>query len=343
MNGLLLVNLGTPDAPETGPVRRYLAEFLSDPRVLDMPAIARFLLLYGVILPFRPKRSAAAYKKVWDPERGSPLLFHSRDLAEGVAARLGQSWTVALGMRYGRPSLQDALQQLIDAGCTRLFVLPLYPQYASSTTGSTTQALYELTARLAWVPPITVMPPFFEHPRFIEATVEAAADTLGRVRPAHVFFSFHGIPERQVQATDLSPDRSHCLASDACCERLTAANRGCYRAQCFATARALAERMGLSRSEWSIGFQSRLGRIPWIRPYTDDVLHELSERGVGPVVVLCPSFVADCLETLEEIGMEAVSEYGEPGLHLAPCLNSHPVWVDAVAGLAREAAGSASD
>ena len=345
MNGLLLINLGTPEGPDTGPVRRYLAEFLSDPRVLDMPAIQRWLLLYLIILPLRPRRSSAAYQKVWDPERGSPLLFHSEDLTAGVDAALGDDWTVVLGMRYGRPSLESALDALVDAGCTRIFVLPLYPQYASSSTGSSLEAVFRLAAERPWVPPITVVPSFFDHPGYLDATIDAARDTVDAARQSagaehpHVVFSFHGLPEHQVRATDLSPGRTHCLASETCCDTLVPANRGCYRAQCFATARGLAERLGIPRSGWTLSFQSRLGRVPWLRPYTDHVLAELSDAGVDPVVVFTPSFVADCLETLEEIGMEAKGEYTGGALWEAPCLNAHPSWIDTVVELVQTAAG----
>ncbi len=339
MNGLLLINLGTPEAPQTRPVRRYLAEFLADPRVLDMPAPLRWFLLYFIILPFRPRRSAAAYRKVWDDQRGSPLLFHSQDLTDAVRETLGSGWSVELGMRYGQPAMQDALDRLIDAGCERIFVMPLYPQYASSTTGSTLEALFEMAGTRPWIPSITVVPPFFNHPAYLDATVQAARATVEAADSPHVVFSFHGVPERQVEATDLSSGRSHCLKDRyGCCDVLTAANRGCYRAQCVATARSLAERLDLPDDRWTLSFQSRLGRIPWLQPYTDHTLEELGSNGTDRVVVLTPSFVADCLETLEEIGMEAKQEFaGE--LTVAPCLNAHPRWVDAVAQIVLEAAG----
>jgi len=340
VHGLLLINLGTPESPHTGPVRDYLAEFLADPRVLTLPAPMRWFLLYFIILPFRPRRSAAAYQKVWDAERGSPLLFHTRDLADAVDAAMGADWVVALGMRYGNPSLESALDQLIEAGCERIFVMPLYPQYASSTTGSTLEAIHALAGARQWVPPLTVIPPFYDHPAYLQATLAAAADTLADTDQPHVVFSFHGIPESHVQATDLSPGRDHCLASESCCDTIGLANRACYRAQCVATARLLAERLELPADRWSFSFQSRLGRVPWLQPYTDHHLEALSKAGTDPVVVLTPSFVADCLETLEEIGMEAKAEYTGGALTVAPCLNAHPDWVSAVVRIVHEAAGS---
>ncbi len=337
VNGLLLVNLGTPDSPTAPAVRRYLGEFLNDPRVLDMPAWARTLLLTFIILPFRPKRSAHAYSKIWDAERGSPLLFHSRDLTEAMQAALGDGWVVRLGMRYGGPSLVDALNELVVAGCTNIQVVPLYPQYASSTTGSTLEAVYRWASEQPWVPPLQVLPPFFDDPGYIAATMTAAGDEMAAGPVDHVVFSFHGVPESHVRATDLSPEKTHCLAQGDCCAQLTAANRACYRAQCFETARRLAAHAGLAEGTWTVSFQSRLGRVPWIRPYTDEVLQGLSQQKVENVVVLCPSFVADCLETLEEIGVQARADYKGGNLRVAPCVNAHPAWVSALADLVRGA------
>ena len=337
MNGLLLVNLGTPDAPTTPAVRRYLAEFLSDPRVLDIHPVARWLLLHGVILRTRPAKSAAAYRKVWT-ERGSPLLVHSQELARAVAERLGADWHVELAMRYGSPPLAAALDRLEAAGAGRVVVFPLYPQYASSSTGSTLERLFRLAATRPVVPALGVVPDCYDAPGFLDAVSAVAREHLAGFAADHVLFSFHGLPERQVKATDFGAGR--CLASDSCCAAITTANRSCYRAQSFATARALAARLGLGEGDYTVGFQSRLGRIPWIRPYTDELLGTLAQRGVRRLAVMCPSFVADCLETLEEIGIRARESFiGAGGVDLLaiPCVNSHPVWVDLVADLARRA------
>jgi len=337
MNGLLLVNLGTPDAPTAPAVRKYLAEFLSDPRVLDMNPVGRWLLLHGVILRTRPKQSAEAYQKVWT-EAGSPLLIHGEALARGVAEALGDGWHVELGMRYGSPGLEGALDRLEAAGAERVVVFPLYPQYASSSTGSTLERLYRLAAKRPVVPAFGVVGDCYDAPGFLDATVAVANESLADFAPDHVLFSFHGLPERQVRATDLTG--SHCLASDGCCDNVTQRNRACYRAQSFATARALAARMNLAPDGWTVGFQSRLGKIPWIRPYTDELLVSLAEQGVRRLAVLCPSFVADCLETLEEIGMRAHESFvaaGGEDLRAVPCVNSHPTWIAQVAELARRA------
>lgn len=343
MIGLLLINLGTPDAPETGAVRRYLREFLSDPRVLDIGAVGRAALLNLVILPTRPQKSAQAYRKVWSPTRGSPLLYHSRDLTDAVRARLAAGWQVELAMRYGNPTIADALGRLERGGVDRIVVFPLYPQYASSSTGSSLEAVYEQAGRAWNVPPLSVIGAFYDHPLFIEACRAVGAPVIADKKPDHVLFSFHGLPERQIRKSD--DTGAHCLASDSCCDQIGGANRHCYRAQCYATARALASALGLADGSWTVTFQSRLGRTPWIRPYTDIVIPELAQRGVKNLVVFCPAFVADCLETVEEIGIRAVEQWrgcGGSELTLVPAINSSPPWVDAVAAMARDHVGGAA-
>ena len=335
----MLVNLGTPDAPEAGPVRRYLREFLSDPRVIDINPIGRALLLNLIILPFRPKRSAAAYREIWTAE-GSPLLTHSRDLLAALRERIPEH-PIELAMRYGNPSLAGGLERLRERSCDQLLVLPLYPQYASSSTGSTVEKVYRTAATLWNTPYVSVIPPFYDHPAFLDAFAEVGRAPLETLAPDHVLFSFHGLPERHVIA---SADPKVCLASEGCCDRLVDQNRNCYRAQCFATARGLAGALGLGdehgiEQRWSISFQSRLGRTPWIKPYTDEVIPALAKRGVRKIAVFCPAFVADCLETLEEIGIRARNDFVAAGgetLELVPSLNAHPRWVGAVEQLVRE-------
>jgi protoporphyrin/coproporphyrin ferrochelatase len=334
--GLLLVNLGTPDAPETAAVRRYLREFLSDPRVLDIPAPARWALLELLILPTRPARSAEAYRKVWTDE-GSPLLVHGQKLAARLEEALGQKWVVALGMRYGKPSLASALEKLSGAGMRNITVLPLYPQYASSSTGSTLERVFALAGQGWNVPSLRVVPPFFDHPAFLEAWVEVARPALAEARADHILFSFHGLPERHILKSDGSG--KHCLQSATCCDVEVVENRWCYRSQCFRTARALTERLGLPRAQTTVSFQSRLGRTPWLKPYTDLLLGELAAKGVRRLAVLCPAFVADCLETLEEIGIRARADFlraGGEALTLVPSLNAHPAFVRALVQLVRE-------
>ena len=336
--GILLVNLGTPDAPETPAVRRYLREFLSDPRVLDLPAIGRWALLNLVILPTRPAKSAEAYRTIWS-EEGSPLLVHGRALERGLAEHLGDV-PVALAMRYGSPSIASGLDELERAGCTRVVVAPLYPQYASSSTGSTIERVHELAGARWNTPYLTVLPPFYEEPEFIRAFAEVGRPVHAELEPDHVLFSYHGLPERQIRKSDRTG--SWCFESEGCCDAIGDANRSCYRAQCFATTRALVRELGLDPERTSTAFQSRLGRTPWIRPYTDEVVVELAQRGVKRLAVWCPSFVADCLETVEEIGIRASEDFRAAGgeeLRLVPSLNAHPAWITGLTRLVERALG----
>jgi ferrochelatase len=339
MTGLLLINLGTPDEPTTPAVRRYLRQFLSDPYVIDISPVGRWMLLNLIILPFRPKKSAAAYRQIWDEERGSPLLFHSRDLEREVQQRLGGRWKVALAMRYGKPSIERALRTLRDAGADRVVVLPLYPQYAMSSTVTSEQAVRDAAHDLWKRVELSFVDAFYDDEGFLDAFAEVGRPILARDRPDYVLFSFHGLPERHIRKSDETGQ--HCLASDDCCNRIVDANRNCYRAHCYHTARELARRLALADGEWSVSFQSRLGRTPWIRPYTDIVIPELAAAGHKKLAVFCPAFVADCLETLEEIGIRADEQFRGAGgdkVTLVPSLNSAPAWCDAVASLARRAA-----
>lgn len=348
MNGLLLVNVGTPDEPTPAAVRRYLREFLGDGRVIDIHPIARAVLLNLLILPLRPRRSAEAYHKIWTPA-GSPLLVHSRALAEAVQARLGAGWAVRLGMRYGQPSLASALREILALGCQRLMVLPLYPQQASSTTGATVEAVFDVLRDRQSHPSLSILPRFYDDPGFLATWVAHGQPIVDAERPDHVLFSFHGLPERQIGTADRErcADRPgaapHCLTRETCCDAIGPENASCYRAQCFATARLLAERLRLPPERYSVCFQSRLGRTPWIRPYTDEVLASLLASGKRRLVVFCPAFVADCLETLEEIGLRAREDFlaqGGESMTLVPAPNADPAWADSVADLVRRAASS---
>ncbi len=336
--GVLLINLGTPDSPSVPDVRRYLREFLRDPRVIDIPAAARALLLEAIILPFRPARSARAYKMIWTAE-GSPLLFHSQRLTEGVRQDLGPGYVVELAMRYGAPSIPDALARLLAAQPRQLVVLPLFPQYSSAANGSAVQRVYEVLGAGWNVPATRTLDAFFDDPGFLDAFATVARRHLDPFRPDFVLFSYHGLPERHVRKSDSSGQ--HCLQTPTCCDRPVPANRYCYRAHCFATTRALAARLGLSAERHGLSFQSRLGRTPWLRPYTDLLLPELARAGHKRLAVMCPAFVADCLETLEEIGIRAREQWRAEGgdeLLLVPSLNAEPSWVQTVARMVRDAA-----
>jgi ferrochelatase len=344
---LLLLNLGTPEAPDTASVRPYLREFLMDGRVISIPGAARWMLVNGIIAPFRAPKSAHAYQRIWTDD-GSPLLAYSQQLTEAVRARLDadadaagvRKVQVELAMRYGEPSVKGALERFAAAGTERIVVFPLYPQYASATSGSSIEKVMDELREQWALPSVSFVPAFFEHPAFLDAAVAAGEETLEEMKPDHVLFSFHGLPEDHLTRTD--PTGRHCLKSDGCCDVVTDSNRFCYRAQCVATARGLAERLGLADEGWSLSFQSRLGKQEWIKPYTDATVEELAKAGKKRLAVFCPAFVADCLETLEEIGMEAKESFTAAGgedLALVPCVNAHPTWVNGVLTLAREASG----
>jgi ferrochelatase len=334
--GLLLINLGTPAAPDPRAVRVYLREFLSDPRVLDVPPLRRWLVLNLFILPFRPRRSAAAYAKIWT-ERGSPLLVHGLDLVEKLRRRLDPRLPVALGMRYGRPSIASALDELRRAGARRVVVFPLYPQSSSAATGSSIEEVFACARRLWNVPYVQVVPPFYEHPAFIDACASVARPYVARPGIERVFFSFHGLPERHMRKSDETA--AHCLVRPDCCASIVEANRECYRAQCLATARLLGDRLGIGEAQRIVCFQSRLGRDPWIRPYTDELLVSEARAGRRRAVILSPAFVADCLETLEELGLRGAESWKASGgetLDLVPSLNSRDEWVEALLTIARD-------
>lgn len=334
--GLLLVNLGTPESPDPADVRPYLREFLSDPRVIDIAPWQRWLLLNLVILPFRPKKSGEAYAKIWT-DRGSPLLVHGLDLADKVRKRLGPGHVVELGMRYGQPSIASAIAKLRAQGVDRIVMLPLFPQYSSAATGSAVEKAWVEAGKLWNTPYMQIVPPFYDHPAYLDACARVARRALTGIDPEVVLFSFHGLPERHCVKSDETG--AHCLKSDDCCARIVDANRNCYRAQCFATARGIGDRLGLPVDKRVVCFQSRLGRTPWIRPYTDEVIVELGRRGVKRAAILSPAFVADCLETLEELGIRAAESFREAGgqeLRVVPAVNSEDDWADGVVTIARE-------
>lgn len=330
---VVLVNVGTPDAPTAPAVRRYLREFLSDPRVLSMPAPLRWLLLNLVILPRRPTHSAALYRKIWT-QHGSPLLLHTEALAAALRARLPEA-EVLVGMRYGAPSLKAAL----TGAPARVVLVPLFPQYASATTGSALEEAYRVLAEQAAVPALTVVPPFFEQAGFLDACATKILDAAGAGVDA-LLLSYHGVPVSQVQATAAAGHTCAGEGAAACCAELGAANASCYRAQCMATSRALERRLRAAgmTAPLSTSFQSRLGRARWIGPATTDTVAALAKGGVKRLAVACPSFVADCLETLEEIGVQLREQFlaaGGTSFTLVPCLNDDAAFADALASMVR--------
>lgn len=332
--GVILLNLGTPRSPQPADVGAYLREFLMDPYVIDIPAPLRWFLVNVLIVPRRKHASGALYRKIWN-EKGSPLLYHHLELAVKVQQRLGKSYLVAPAMRYVEPSVEEAVGMLKEAGVDRLICCPLYPQYSLAATESSVVHVEKLAKKVLPGVPLTFLPPFYAEPAYLDAVASVSAPYLQKPFDK-VLFSFHGLPERQVKKTD--PSGQHCLVSATCCDSIGVNNAMCYRAQSFVTAREVAKRLGLQQAQWDVGFQSRLGRTPWIRPYSDAFYRELPSQGVKHLTVLCPSFVADCLETLEEVqlrGLEEFRQHGGESLTLVPSLNSEDVWAEAVASLTR--------
>lgn len=322
--GVLLVNLGSPDSPSVPDVRRYLRQFLMDERVMDLPYWSRFLLVNACILPFRPKQSAEAYHKIWWPE-GSPLVVISQRVCAKIRERLRVP--VELAMRYQNPSIGVALDSLSRQGVDEILLLPLFPHYAMSSFETAVEEVKRL-AEGARFRSVSVVPPFYEDPDYIAALVGSAREYLERPYD-HLLFSFHGLPERHLRKAD--PTGCHCLTVPDCCAKPSPAHATCYRAQCFRTVQAFVKEAGVTRS--STAFQSRLGRDPWLQPYTDQEVLRLAKEGVRRLLVICPAFVSDCLETMEEIGMRAKEEFlraGGQDLTLIPCLNEHPLWLDAL-------------
>lgn len=335
--GVLLVNLGTPDSYAKKDVRKYLREFLSDGRVIDIPKIFRMLLLYLIILPFRTRKSAHAYKTIWT-KNGSPLLVYSKHLADKVQNILGEGYAVELAMRYQNPSVGSALQKLKKQNIEQLVVLPLFPQYASAATGSALEKVYE-ELKSDWnVLPLKTIPAFYKHEAFVSCFARRVEETLHNFSADYVLFSYHGLPERHILKSECA-GKSHCLKANDCCQRESLDQSFCYRAQCFATTQAIARQLNLDEKKFSNSFQSRLGRTKWIEPYTDEVLPELAKKGIRNIAIACPAFVADCLETLEEIALRAAEQWKECGgenLKLIPSLNAGDDWAHAVAKMVQE-------
>jgi protoporphyrin/coproporphyrin ferrochelatase len=325
--GVLLVNLGSPDSTAVRDVRRYLREFLMDGRVLDVNWLLRFCIVHFAILPSRPKQSAHAYQSIWTAE-GSPLIVTSRNLRSKLQARV--SVPVELAMRYQNPAIPDAVRKLKERGADELLLIPLFPHYAMSSYETAVERVKEVVATLAPEMRVQVQPPYYDHPDYIAALAGSASEFL-RQGYDHLLFSFHGIPERHVRKSD--PTGCHCLRTPKCCETPNTAHKTCYRAQCLKTVAAFVSRAGVASEKYSVAFQSRLGRDPWLGPYTDHELNRLGGQGIRRLLVICPAFVSDCLETLEEIGMrgrETFLNAGGKEFAVIPCLNEHPLWVDAV-------------
>ena len=323
--GVLIAQLGTPAAPTAKALRPYLRQFLSDPRVIDLKWWKWLPILYLFILTRRPARSAKLYSRIWT-DAGSPLLLTSQSQAEGLQQRLGENYRVILGMRYGEPSIEQAMARLQREEIERIVVLPMFPQFSCSTTASIYDAVNQAAFgrrcplffdRRRRMPTLRFVPPYFEHPDYIDSLkirVEEQVEALGQV-PDRYLITFHGVPARYVEEGDP------------------------YRRQCERTADLLAEALQLAPDQWRIGFQSRFGKEPWLEPYTEELLADFGREGLETLVVTCPGFTADCLETLDELGHEGQQQFSATGggkLYLAPCVNHHPHWLDAMATIVRQ-------
>jgi len=334
-SAVLLVNLGSPDSTAVADVRTYLREFLSDDRVLDSPKLVQQFVLNCFILPTRPKRSAEAYQKVWT-DQGSPLIVTSQNVQALLQERIDDP--VELAMRYGNPSIPSAIAKLKEMGIQRLLLVPLYPHYAMSSYETVVVRVMEEVAEQ--IPNLTVetVQPFYNDPDYIEALYQSAKPYLDTDFD-HLLFSYHGIPARHLSKADSS--KAHCRVVKDCCSVCSPAHATCYRAQTLATTNAFVARAGIPPEKYSISFQSRLGREPWLEPYTDFVIPQLVEKGNKRILVIMPAFVSDCLETLEEIAMEGKEQFLEAGgesFVAIPCLNEHPAWIDFLAKRARASA-----
>ena len=326
MKGALLINLGSPDSPDPGDVKRYLGEFLMDERVIDISKILRTFLVKGIILNTRPKKSAKAYKKIWW-EEGSPLIVLSKRLQKSVQKKI--SIPVELAMRYGNPSIEEGIKNLVNQGVNEIILIPLYPQFAMATTETILVLAEEVRSQNHPNVSFTVLPPFYNHPDYIRVLSESIQENLKGKEWEHLLFSYHGIPERHIRKSDVT--KSHCKIDKSCCQTSSKAHKYCYRHQCYETTRQVAEYLELKEGTFSTSFQSRLGLDPWLRPYTDQTVAKFAKKGLKKMAIATPAFVSDCLETLEEIGMEAAEDFEEKGgekLYVIPCINDRPDWVN---------------
>ena len=329
---VLLVNLGTPDSPSTRDVRSYLRQFLNDPRVVDLPAPLRWALVNLIIVPFRAPKSAKIYQQLWT-DQGSPILLHGQRVKSLLQQRLGEGYTVELAMRYKNPSIPDTLERLRKTNPDRILVVPLFPQYASASTGSAMQAVMDVVRDWWVIPDIRLISQYWNHPTLIHAWLERGRQYDWRDYD-HVLFSYHGLPERQV---DKVYDQGLCRDRD-CEHEITDENAYCYKATCYGTTRLLAQGLGIPEEKYTTCFQSRLDK-KWLEPFADKLVEEYARQGTKKLLVFSPSFVADCLETTIEIGheyQELFEEHGGEKVQLVESLNDHPAWIDTLEALVRD-------
>ncbi len=325
MKGVLLVNLGSPKSTDPKDVKTYLDEFLMDERVIDLPYILRAILVKGIVLNTRPKKSAEAYSKIWW-EEGSPLIVLSERLQEKIDNFT--SVPISLAMRYGEPSIHNGLKELHAKGVDDVLLVPLYPQFAMATTETIIVLAEQLRNEHFPKMNLTVMPPFYNHSDYITVLSRSIIEKIENTDYEHLLFSYHGVPERHIRKSDIT--KSHCKIDGSCCQTPSKAHQFCYRHQCFETTRLVAEKLNLKEGTYSTSFQSRLGFDPWLKPYTDRTIEKLAQDGVKSMAIATPAFVSDCLETLEEIAMEGEEIFEENGgekFNFIPCLNDREDWV----------------
>jgi ferrochelatase len=328
--GVLLVNLGTPDSPSTADVRTYLNEFLMDPRVIDINPVLRTFLVKGIIVPFRAPKSAKLYQKIWSDTTGSPLLHYSILQHRALQERLGDEYQVELAMRYQSPSIESALNRLKDNLVSEIQVIALFPQYASASTGSVYDKVMDLLKDWQTIPTVSFINSFHDN----ELMIAAFADNAKKYQPEtydHILFSFHGLPQRQLKKCDHT--HSYCLQVNDCCATLNDTNKFCYSAQSHHTALLIAQQLNIPKEKYTICFQSRLGSDPWVQPYTSEIVAKLANEGKKRLLVFCPAFVADCLETVYEVTTEYGDEFkalGGEHVQLVESLNDSPIWIDAL-------------
>ena len=331
--GVLIINLGTPDSPSTADVRKYLREFLMDPRVIDINPISRTLLVKGIIVPTRAPKSAKLYQKIWDAKTGSPLLHYSILQQQLLQKRLGDNYIVELAMRYQSPNIESALERLKAALVDSIQVIPLFPQYASASTGSVYEKVMGLVGQWPTSPTISFINSFHDN----KLMIEAFADNARKHNPEtydHILFSFHGLPQRQMIKSDHT--HSHCLKVADCCQTLTDVNKFCYSAQSYHTAKLIAEELNIPKEKYTVCFQSRLGSDPWVQPYTSEIVAQMAKEGKKRLLVFCPAFVADCLETIYEVTTEYGDEFkalGGEHVQLVESMNDSPKFIEALAGM----------
>jgi len=329
MKGALLVNLGSPNSTSVKDVKNYLDEFLMDKRVIDSPYLVRAFVVKGIILNTRPKKSAEAYKKIWWKE-GSPLIVLSERLHKKVEEN--SDIPVELAMRYGNPSIKSGIKKLADQGVTEIFLIPLYPQFAMATTETIVVLANKIVKNEFPNIKITDVPAFYNNKSYVEVLSNSIHKHLETEKPDHLLFSYHGVPERHIKKSDIT--KSHCKIDGSCCNTPSPAHEFCYRHQCYQTTKNVAEFLNLEEGSYSTSFQSRLGRDPWLQPYTDQTIDDFAKNGIKNLAVVTPAFVSDCLETLEEIGMEAKESFEENGgehFSTIPCLNDDDTWAKTVA------------